>query len=289
MADYDIDKLHSKILRTLQAVDAVCNAHGLRYYIWAGTMLGAVRHKGFIPWDDDLDIAMPRKDYDTLISHTKKWLPEPYEFVCAETDDAYPLPFGKIQDASTTLIERMHLRYLGGVYIDVFPIDGTPDNLFVRKLHFARYEYYKRVLYLLFRDPYKHGHGPSSWVPLLCRRIYTPRGVQRKIRALLTRYDYDTSRLVADYDDGSKGAMRKEILGTPAPYAFEGITAKGVADAHTYLSNKYGDYMVIPKHDRQRQHNFHYIDLEKGYRESSSPSPTLPREGARQAEETVAK
>ena len=267
MALYEIRPLQLRILKNLQAVDAACRAHGLRYYIWAGTMIGAIRHKGFIPWDDDLDIAMPRPDYDRLIAHSKEWLPEPYEMVCAENDDVYPLPFAKIQDGSTTIIERMHLKYLGGVYMDVFPIDGVPEGWLRQKWHFAKYEYYKRVLYLLFRDPYKHGHGPSSWIPLLCRRLYTLAGVQRKIRRILTSYDYDSCRLVADYDDGSKGIMQKTVLGTPTPYDFEGTKALGVEQYDVYLRNKYGDYMTIPDGEHQRQHNFHYLNLDQGYRE----------------------
>ena len=97
MADYDIRPLQLRILKILLAVDKVCKEHGLRYYIMAGTMLGAVRHKGFIPWDDDLDIGMPRADYDLLMSHSKEWLPKPYEAVCAENDPNYPLPFAKIR------------------------------------------------------------------------------------------------------------------------------------------------------------------------------------------------
>lgn len=267
MANYDIAKLHSKVLDILKAVDKACAAHDLHYYIWAGTMIGAVRHKGFIPWDDDLDIAMPRPDYDRLVSHASEWLPQRYEMVCAENDTEYPLPFGKIQDAQTTLIERMHLRYLGGIYIDVFPIDGVPNGLIARKMHFARYEYYKRALYLLHRDPYKHGHGPSSWVPLLCRKIYTMKQVQAKISSLLHKYDYDSCPLVADYDDGSHGIMSKAVLGKPTPYPFEDATVMGVSDYHTYLSRKYGDYMTIPDHAQQRQHNFHYLDLDRPYRE----------------------
>ena len=72
---------------------------------------------------------------------------------------------------------------------------------------------------------------------------------------------------MADYDDGSKGAMDKKILGTPVPYTFEDTKVMGVSDYDTYLSNKYGDYMTIPKHSAQRQHNFHYLDLNHPYRE----------------------
>ena len=270
MTNYDIEVLHQRILRILQTVDTSCKEHGLRYYIWAGTQLGAIRHKGFIPWDDDIDIAMPRPDYEQLVAHCKEWLPAPFELVCAETDKDYPLPFGKIQDASTTLIERFHLHYLGGIYIDVFPIDGVPSGWLRRKWHFACYEYWKRVLYLLHRDPYKHGHGPSSWVPLLCRRFYTMEKVQRRIRTLLLKYNYDETALVADYDDGQKGAMLKSILGSPTSYSFEGVEVKGVEQYDRYLSNKYGDYMVIPPHSGQRQHNFHYLDFNTPYRSSST-------------------
>ena len=136
----------------------------------------------------------------------------------------------------------------------------------MRKWHFGRYEYYKRVLYLLWRDPYKHGHGVSSWVPLLCRRMYSLAGVQGKIRSILTQYSYDESRLVGDYDDGSKGVMPKTVLGTPTPYAFEDMQALGVEQYDTYLSRKYGDYMTIPDGNHQRQHNFHYLDLEQSYK-----------------------
>ena len=267
MALYDIRPLQLRILKILEAVDKACREHGLNYYIWAGTMIGAVRHKGFIPWDDDLDIAMPRPDYDRLIAHAKEWLPAPFEMVCAENDEVYPLPFAKIQDGSTTIIERMHLKYLGGIYLDVFPIDGAPNSWLLRKWHFARYQYYKRVLYLLFRDPYKHGHGPSSWVPLLCRKLYSLKEVQQKIRAILTRYDYDASKWVGDYDDGSKGVMAKTVLGVPTPYDFEDTKVLGVEQYDTYLKNKYGDYMTIPDGDHQRQHNFHLLDLNHPYKE----------------------
>lgn len=267
MPNYDIHALHRVILQNLLAVDKMASKWHLRYYIWAGTMIGAIRHRGFIPWDDDIDIAMPRRDYDLLAQNSKAWLPEGYEFVSAETDSLYPLPFGKIQDGRTTLIERIHLKYLGGVYIDVFPIDGVPDNALLRRWKFVRYEYFKRVLYLLCRDPYKGGFTWKSLLPLLVRRIYSLGGVQKSIQRLLKEDDFDACRLVADYDDGLQGVMPKSVLGTPTPYDFEGEKVMGVEHFHQYLTQKYGDYMQLPPKEQRRQHNFHYCDLQHGYRE----------------------
>ena len=267
MASYDIRPLQLHILNILKAVDKVCQEHGLRYYLWAGTMLGAVRHKGFIPWDDDMDICMPRPDYDRFMQHASEWLPEPYEAVCAETDPRYPGPFGKIQDSSTTLIEREHIDYIGGLYIDVFPLDGVPDSTLLQRMNFARYEWQKRVIYFLHRDPYKHGHGPSSWLPLLCRRLTSNATVQRKLRSIMLRYGYDDHHLVVDYDDGLHGVCEKSVLGVPTPVEFEGVMLMGVEKTDDYLRQKYGDYMTIPPHDHQRQHNFHYLDYHLPYRQ----------------------
>ena len=200
------------------------------------------------------------------MANAKEWLPEPYEAVCAENDKKYPLPFAKVQDANTTLIERMHLKYLGGVYIDIFPLDGVPESRMAQRMHFAKYEFYKRVLYLIHRDPYKHGKGPSSWIPLLCRKFFTLTGAQESIRKVMKKYDFDQCALVCDYDDGMKGIMSKDILGTPTPIRFEDEEVWGVQKYDAYLSQKYGDYMTIPKQSGQRQHNFHYLDLNKPYR-----------------------
>jgi lipopolysaccharide cholinephosphotransferase len=123
------------------------------------------------------------------------------------------------------------------------------------------------VLYFIHRDPYRHGRGPSSWLPLLLRRFYTMEDVQQRIRRLLLSNDYEQSALVADYDDGLCGAMSRHVLGTPTPYTFEGRRLTGVEQSDTYLSRKYGDYMTIPDSCHQRQHNFHVLDLDLPYRE----------------------
>ena len=94
-------------------------------------------------------------------------------------------------------------------------------------------------------------------------------GVQKRIRRLLLRYDYEQAPLVADYDDGRHGAMNKDVLGTPTSYSFEDETVLGVEQYDTYLSHKYGDYMTIPDGEHQRQHNFHVLDFDRSYRELS--------------------
>ena len=269
MASYDIRPLQLHILGNLVAFDKVCQEHNLRYYLIAGTMLGAVRHKGFIPWDDDIDVGMPRKDYDQLMAHASEWMPEPYEVVAFETDATYPFPFAKMQDAGTTLIERMHLKYLGGVYIDIFPLDGMTSNPLKQRWHLMRYNYYRKVIYFLCRDPYKHGHGPSSWIPLLCRKFYTLVGVQRILQRIQTEYDYDTTHLTIDHDNGwGRAVMSRDFYGEPTPVEFEGRIFMGVQQPHEYLSHMYGDYMTIPPGPKQKQHNFHLLDLNKPYKQA---------------------
>ena len=266
MATYDIRPLQLHILQILLAIDRVCKEQQLRYYIMAGTLLGAIRHKGFIPWDDDLDIGMPRADYDKLIAHASEWLPVPYELVCAENNSKYPFPFAKIQDARTTLLMRKHSR-LGGDYLYIFPLDGVPTGKLSQHCHFAYYKLYKQLLYLIHRDPYKHGKGINSWVPLICRKLFTSSQIQMKIRKLMTKHDFDNSRFVCDYDDGLKGIMPKEVVGRPTQFMFEGKEVWGIEKYDKYLTQKYGDYMTIPRLGEQRQHEFHYLDLKHPYSE----------------------
>lgn len=267
MANYDLKALHGRMLGILQAIDATCRRHNLRYYIAAGTQLGAVRHHGFIPWDDDADVCMPHRDYDVLIANSKEWLPEPYELVCAENDADYPQPFAKVQDAGTTLIEHAHLRYLGGVYVDVFPLDGMPDGRLTQWLHVQHYKHLCKLLYFTLRDPYRHGHGASSWIPLLCRHLFTARRLQKSISRLLHKYDFDESRYVLCFDDDFRSIVPREVFGTPRPYAFENLSLLGAADSDYLLTRMYGDYMTPPPPGTEFQHHFYYLDMEHPYRD----------------------
>lgn len=266
--NYDIKFLQHRLLLIMDAVDACCRRHNLTYCLWAGTMLGALRHKGFIPWDDDMDIAMPRHDFETLMTHQAEWLPAPFEAHWAGNDPAYPGGFAKIIDASTTLIERKGFDTLGGIYIDVFPIDGVPSNWLKRRWTFVKNALLRQAVFLAFRDPYRHGHGPSSWVPLLIQKFFTRSSLNKALRKVMTCHPYSSSHLVADYDDGYPGIQPKSWTQQPKEIEFEGRRYFGVENPEAYLSLKYGaNYMTPPPLDRQRQHKFYILDFNKPYRE----------------------
>lgn len=265
---YEVNRpLQMKLLEIVEMIDKMCHEHGLRYYLVDGSLLGAVRHKGFIPWDDDMDIAMPRGDYEQLINHSSEWLPEGYEFVCFENDDTYPLHFGKIQDVNTTVIEKSYRQYLAGVYVDVFPIDGAPEGKLSQKLYDKKYRRLKKRLYFITRDPYKHGHGPRSWIPLLVKKMYSLKRTQELIKRHMMKYPLETSRIAAvNHNDGLGSMVDKElVLGAPTPIEFEGKVLMGMRDNDAYLSQLFGDYMTPPPPDKIHTHYFFYLDLEHSY------------------------
>ena len=265
MPTYKTEQLQQRTLPVLLAINKVCREHGINYYISDGTMLGAVRHGGFIPWDDDLDICMPRPDYEKFIAHGKEWLPEPFEVVCVEHDPHCACTFMKIIDASTTLIERWSYNQLGGIYIDIFPIDGVSPVKWKRILRFKLYKMVNRWTYMRNRDPYKRGHGYTSWLPRLIQATVSNAKLHRMMHRLQTAHPYESSTLVADYDSGERSVMNKNVFGTPTPITFENHEVLGVEHPDEYLSHLYGDYMQLPPEDKRRIHNFDYVDLEHSY------------------------
>ena len=141
-------------LKILIAVDEVCKKLNIDYALDGGTLLGAARHSGFIPWDDDIDLLMPREDYERFIATAQEYLPKEYKIRTFLNTPEYPYLFIKVDDTRTLLVEE-NLRHLNsgvGIFIDIFPIDGFPETKFKQKLYYLKCRFYLNILSTLFYD-----------------------------------------------------------------------------------------------------------------------------------------
>lgn len=265
---YDIREFQLRSLVLVDAIHKACLEHGLTYYVIAGTLLGAKRHGGFIPWDDDMDIALMREDYNKLLQHAKEWLPEPFFIVTHENTSHYPKYFAKLEDTTTTIVENFYLGYAGGIYLDIFPLDDVPNNKLLRAIHYHKFNLLRKIQYFQFRDPYKHGHGPSCWLPLLARKLFSREGIYRKMQHTLTEYHGQKGcDLVMTHDDKFK-AYPKSCLDRPQEIQFEGRTVWAPSDITTFLTVMYGpDHMELPPVEKRTSHFHAYCDYNTPYKD----------------------
>jgi lipopolysaccharide cholinephosphotransferase len=262
----EVREIQACLLGILRAIDQVCREHHLRYYIAAGTMLGAVRHGGFIPWDDDADIAMPRPDYETFLQHANEWLPARYELVSGGHPSDYPYVFARVQDSETTYRPRRSFPFVGGLPVDVFPLDGMAEPGLRRRWHYFRYRFLWKLLYFTQTDPYKHGKGLRSMLTIALRKVLSPIRLHRMIDNVRKEWSYESCTLTADHDYKPElGVVPREVFGQPTPIKFEDTTLMGVAQPDAYLQHLYGNYMEIPK-DIPLVF-YRYLNLKKPYRQ----------------------
>ena len=258
--------VQARLLDILKVIDRVCKEHRLTYYLLCGTMLGAVRHQGFIPWDDDADVGMPRDDYETLLAHADEWMPEGYELVSGGRTAGYPYPFARVQESGSTYRMHRSFDFVGGLPVDLFPLDGMIADSPARRWHYVRYGLWRKLLYFIHTDPYKHGRGFRSVLTLSLRRLFKADVVYRHLDDVRRQWPISDTSLIADHDyRPEKGAMPKEWYGEPVPVEFEGCMLNGVAKPDEYLTHLYGNYMEIPS-DIPPQ-NYRFLDLNKPWRQ----------------------
>lgn len=264
--NYSTRDLQIKSLGLLKCIDKVCEEHGIQYYLIGGTLLGACRGEGFIPWDDDMDIALMRKDYDLLMEHADEWLPKPYYIVNHKNTPHYPKYFAKIENTDTTLVENFSLGYAGGIYMDIFPLDDVPENPILRGIHWGIFQLLRRNLYFVYRDPYKHGKWAKSWIPRLAQWLFTTQKAHDMMQNVLLRYKDSNSPYVMTHDDGFR-SFRKADFSQPIRLNFEGFPAVCPNDTHHVLSQIYGeDYMTPPPPEKRESHCHDYCDFDTPYR-----------------------
>lgn len=268
---------NATILDILKAFMAICERHGLTYYGCAGTAIGAVRHHGIIPWDDDIDVIMPRPDYDRLleIAQTEDW--GKYELITPYKDDTYPLYFSKISDRETTLVEDRHIPCVTGLYVDIFPLDATDDDVataqrlkdrytkIINRLNaISTHNTWSEYISLLSHRK-EWGRFAIKTIAFFCRKSLRRRLISQ-MDALSHRYDYDKAKNVQVYTGsyGHREVFPKAWLGKGRKFPFEDTEIPLPEEYDTYLRHFFNDYMQFPPvEQRIEKHNRAYLNIHR--------------------------
>lgn len=254
-----MDQMHEVCFQIMCDIDDFCKENNIKYYLSGGSCLGAVRHKGFIPWDHDADLMMPRKDYEKFLKEFAKAYPEKYGVGSLWTEPEWIRQYSKVWDKRTVLKEKRLDDMERGISVDIFPIDGLPSNKFLRKL------YYKETMILFYlrnqmvrTDPFDEKEKCKLIKSFL--RKFCGRKVSRKISIALNnaakKYDFETSNLVGvsmACHYGDKETINRADMSYAEYIPFEGRMFPVVNGYKKYLENLYGDYMTVPKRAKEIQ------------------------------------
>lgn len=262
----DIDLIHNVLLDMLKDLDSFCRANDIRYSLAYGTALGAARHGGFIPWDDDLDIMMTRENYDRFLSLFKNT--GTYVLQREQTD--YPLYFSKLRKNNTAFIENIRYRKCWahihqGIYIDIFPADKVAKNVFSRFVQTI----FSNILISqsLFLRGYQT-RNVTKWVFMLASFLLVP--FRRQMFRFITKFNerQDGELYCCFSGDTRKVFIRKSQLENLRAVPFNGGGYKCVDDLESYLEAVYGDWKTLPD-EKEREAKIHarIFDINKDYKE----------------------
>ncbi len=244
----------------LKEIDDFCTKHEITYYLCYGTLIGAVRHKGFIPWDDDIDIMMPREDYDRFVALAKDGIGDHISLLYPEYNRDFFRPFARAYDSRTVLDFRNKKFHIDmGIWVDIFPLDGLPESKLKQKYHFTVQHIYRNMILANFVE---QGARSSSReiVRRLLKVFVTNRVCRRLIKLTMKRskkYSYHQSPYVAisvaAY--GIRNKIRREDVAYPIKMAFEDGEFNVPNGYHNVLTSIYGDYMKLPPIEQQIAHH----------------------------------
>ncbi len=261
-------KQHQKVLyELLQEFDRICKTHGISYTLFAGTALGAVRHKGFIPWDDDADVIMLRADYDRFLAVAKEELNDKF-FLQSEYSEHWPMGWSKLRKNNTTCLEKYFPKdpdVHQGIYIDIFPCDNASSNKLVRKLQFLA----SRIV--IAKSLYARGYETDNVLKKVFMRSckLVPAAPFRAFAQL--RWEQD-SELVHTFFGGTrtdkKSVFPRTWFTECEEILFENQMFTISSHYHTLMTTLYGDYMKIPEEkDLACKVHALLVDTEKNYTE----------------------
>ncbi len=265
LSEYDI-KMQQVYLDIWKEFDRVAKKHGLTYYLYNGTLIGAVRHKGFIPWDDDFDIAMPRKDYDRLQYELSKEFNEPYFFQSILSDPTHFGGLNRLRKSDTTMILRFDYGHPcnNGVYMDIYPIDNLPDDDKKRKKLIFQAILFRQLFYF-------HVYGtikPETKIYKMGIKQYGVKALSKLLFMLFDEkkiYNYFQKKLGAYKDVPCKQVSTISVHGKRKNNIWfsEDVNNVTYVDFEEYkmpipvgwdrcMKLRYGDYMKLPPVEQRK-------------------------------------
>lgn len=257
-----LQDLHKVEIEILDEIDRICRKNSINYCLVGGTLLGAVRHGGFIPWDDDLDVAMPRNDYEKFIDVCKNELSDDFYLHSIETDKTYWLPFIKIRK-KYTIFEEKNIAGLGcktGIYVDIFPLDDAIVIDSFKKRFVTQVIKEISALYLFKIGFYKqHYCKPFRKAVYWFLSMISTVELHKIQNRLMKRYNGDFSKYFINYGSNYstiKQTMPKETYIPFKEISFEGKMYFAPNDTNYYLKRIYGEnYMELPPVEKRITHN----------------------------------
>lgn len=256
MRQITLKELKEIQLQILDVVDAFCKKNKINYWIDCGTLLGAVRHQGYIPWDDDIDIGMLRPDYNKFINSFNKSGGQ-YRVYSIENNTLFPYPFAKVLDMKTTLYEPNEKGVKLAVYIDVFVYDNAPDddtllNKMYDKYFFLKRLHTRRVQDTAIRSVGKHKILKNIGKEIL-KKIISETYFAKKIASHSQKYIAEATRYIGDFTSGDiRLKAPKHIVGQFANLMFEGKEYPVPIEWNEWLRLLYGDYMALPPIEKRK-------------------------------------
>lgn len=259
MAQQDLRALQLAELELLLEFQRLCQDLGLRFYLTAGTLLGAARHKGFIPWDDDIDVVMPRRDYDKLAHLASKAVSPEYVYQDYRTEPNFPYYFAKLRKRGTK-VEEPILRAIDmdqGVYIDVFPLDRCPDSPRRATLLFKAVELLDCAVLARVSTEFVCGYQKPymRFLWSVLRRL--PNGALFALREgfrKLMGLGGQALCTVGGHHGYPRETYRPEWFGETVELEFEGHPFPAPAGWDALLKNMYGNYMTLPPETERGGH-----------------------------------
>lgn len=267
MKENSTEEYKNKLLETFVAFDKFCKVNGLKYYAAYGTLIGAVRHQGLIPWDDDIDVYMKRDDYNKFCSLKGK-VDGHYDIMDINNDDYWLLALAKFVDTNTTLWEFKRLPLIIGVYIDVFPLDECNKGQVINLKN--KYDKYSNLV-VQSMEKYSLIDLYNSIIRVRIRTFLSQVSIlfYKRLRCLYYKRKFaecieENVKVKGDYlisYEGPYGAgevFDKRLFAETVMLPFEGMYIEAPIGYEEYLTNIYGDYMQLPPEEKRVSHHGHY-------------------------------